>query len=217
LPSVRARIQHHPSRANLLPVLLDRLAPIPTEVVEHSSLPPSPWLGYRKCMADPPDCSHLLIVQDDAIPAVNFPVACEQIAAAKPEHPVCLFLARLPRDASAKAARAMKMNVRYVELSWRCFLPVVAVLWPLEKLVEFAEWADENPGLPGQREPRSDDAMGGRWKMVTRQTVYACVPSIVQHPDETPSTIGIRAQWGRDRGRTAEFFADDALDYDWSS
>lgn len=110
----------------------------------------------------------------------------------------------------------MKMGRRYVQLSHRSFMPIVAVLWPREKLLEFAEWAEENPGLPGQREPRSDDAMAGRWKMMNRQTVLACVPSIVEHPDEVPSTIGKMAHWGKDKGRVAAFIADDALDFDWS-
>lgn len=96
-------------------------------------------------------------------------------------------------------------------------MPVVAVLWPIDKLVEFAAWSEENPWLPAQREPRSDDAMAGRWKMVTRQTVWASVPSIVQHPDEEPSTIGRTAQWGKDRGRVAALLADDASDYDWTA
>ena len=150
--------------------------------------------------------------------AHNFVDAVGQIAEVNAHVPVCLFLARLPRDASAQAARAMKQNRRYVTVSWRTFLPIVAVLWPVEKALEFREWADATPHLPGTRgEPRSDDAMAGRWKMVTRQTVLACVPSIVEHPDCEPSTIGRRAQWGQDANRVAAFLAEDAADYDWSA
>ena len=185
------------------------------EVIEHASQPPSPWAGYLSCLQDIPDCSHLLIVQDDAEPVANFAAALEQIAQCHSEAPVCLFLARLPRDASRKAEQAMKAKLRYVTLSWRSFLPIVAVLWPRQKALEFADWAAENPTLPGQREPRSDDAMAGRWKMITRQTVYACVPSIVQHPDREPSLIGRRAQWGADKGRVAHLLAEDAMAYDW--
>ena len=109
----------------------------------------------------------------------------------------------------------MKSGQRYVDLTWRSFLPVVAVLWPRQKAEEFLAWADEHPQLPGQREPRSDDAMGGRWKMLTRQTVRATVPSLVEHPDMEPSLIGRRAMWGKDKGRVAMFLAEDALDYEW--
>ncbi len=111
----------------------------------------------------------------------------------------------------------MKRNrrQRYVALSWRNFMPVIAVLWPRHKAVEFAEWADRNPQLPGQREPRSDDAMAGMWKMRERETVLASVPSLFEHPDEEPSLIGKRASWGQDKNRVALFLADDGLDYDW--
>lgn len=187
------------------------------EVVTHSSSPPSPWAGYRKCLTGPPECSHLLILQDDVTVARNFAPAVETIAWANPDTPVCLFLARLPRDASAQAAKAMKQGRRYVNLNWRSFLPVVAVLWPRHKAVEFLEWAERNPQLPGQREPRSDDAVGGRWKMITRQTVRACVPSIVEHPDMVASTIGRTAQWGKDAGRVAFLLAADAAEFDWSA
>lgn len=213
---VRARVQAHPSRAHLLPDLLNRLEPLPVEVFTHESHPPSPWAGYKLCLADIPDCSHLLVVQDDTVPCENFAQAAQAVAAAQPDHPVCLYLSRLPRDASSRAEKAMKMNRRYIQLSWRSFLPIVAVLWPRAKAAEFAEWADQHPQLPGQREPRSDDAMAGMWKMRERQTVLATVPSLVEHPDREPSIIGKRAAWGKDKGRCALLLAEDGLAFDWS-
>lgn len=184
--------------------------------IAHASDPPSPWAGFQLCLRDLPDCSHVLTIQSDAVPCRNFAPAVEQIAAANSDTPVCLFLARLPRDASAEAAKAMQQGRRYVTLSLRSFLPVVCVLWPRFKAVEFMDWAEANPGLPGQREPRSDDAMAGRWKTVRREVVRASVPSLVQHPDMEPSLIGRRAMWGKDAGRVAAFLADDALEFDWT-
>lgn len=148
------------------------------------------------------------------MPVPGFAKAVGEIAACN-ENPVCLFLGQLPRDTTPRPAQAMKMNRRYVRVSWRSFMPIVAVLWPIEKLIEFREWTEEFPYLPGTREPRSDDAMAGRWKMVTKQTVLATVPSIVQHADEVESTVGLRAQWGA-AGRVAAFLADDASQFDWS-
>lgn len=165
-------------------------------------------------MADLPDVDHVLIIQDDAVPVPGFPTAVLQIAETHPDTPVCLYLAKLPRDTKPHPAAAMKMNRRYVNLSWRSFLPIVAVLWPVEKLIEFRDWAEDNPRLPGPIPPRSDDAMGGRWKLVTRQTVLACVPSIVDHPDQEPSLI--RAHSTVAVPRTAAFLAGDACEYDWS-
>jgi hypothetical protein len=167
-------------------------------------------------MDKPPACSHLLILQDDVRLVKNFVPAVKSIAKAQPETPVCLFLGRLPRDASSKAERAQKTNRRYVELSRRSFLPVVAVLWPRHKLIEFREWAIENPYLFGRVDTRSDDAMAGRWKLVMRETVLCSVPSIVEHPDEAPSTVGRTQQWGKTRARSAALLASDAMVWDWS-
>ncbi len=191
---------------------------MPSRLFLHEGHPPNPWLGYKACLTDiPPKSTHLCIVQDDAFPCDNFAPALKAVAEAHPDHPVCLFLARLPREASSKAEMAMKRNKtqRYVQLSWRNFMPIVAVLWPRPKAVEFLEWASENPHLPGQREPRSDDAVAGVWKMRERQTVWATVPSLVEHPDMEPSLIGKRAAWGKDKNRCALFFAEDGTAYDW--
>jgi hypothetical protein len=167
-------------------------------------------------MSDLPDKGHVVIIQDDAQPVPGFASGVTQIGQTHPDTPVCLYLARFPRDTKPRVDQAMKMGRRYIRLSQRSFMPIVAVLWPVAKLREFEEWGNENPHLPGQREPRSDDAMAGRWKMITRQEVLVTVPSLVEHPDQVPSTIGRSAMWGKDRGRCAQFLADDARDYDWS-
>lgn len=156
----------------------------------------------------------MVIVQDDVQLSDGFVPAVKQIARTHPDVPVCLFLGRLPSDVAKLSTRAMKYGQRYVRVSRRSFLPVVAMLWPKPKLLEFVEWADEHPF--GTREIRSDDAYGGRWKMVTNQTVLACVPSIVEHPDVEPSTIGKQPQWGA-HGRNAAHFARDAAHYDWTA
>ena len=97
---ITARVQHHPARAVFLPRLLEALAPLPTEVIidpEPYELA-SPWRTYLACLADPPDCSHLLIVQDDAVPCRGFTAAVEQVALANPDTPVCLFISREARN-----------------------------------------------------------------------------------------------------------------------
>lgn len=182
-------------------------------MIEHASDPPSPWAGYKLCMENLPQCDHMLIVQDDV---QIVPGMVDVLGTIARDLPVCLYLARFPRDTKPRVDAAMKMGRRYIRLSQRSFMPIVAVLWPVPKLIEFRDWAEENPHLPGQREPRSDDAMAGRWKMLTRQEVLVTVPSLVEHPDKEPSTIGRSAMWGKDKGRCAQFLADDAREYDWS-
>ena len=215
---IACRIQHHPSRAHLLPALREALAPLEAKALAHSSTPPNPWLGYLACLHDAMKESfdHLLVIQDDAVPCPNFAPALEQVAASNPDAPVALFLARLPREASIKAQRMLKCNGgRYVTFSFRSFVPVVALLWPRPVLEMFVTWVGDGAVLPGDPEPRSDDAVVGRFQAVTRQEFRACVPSLVQHPDLEPSLIGRRPAWGKDSGRVALFMAEDGLAYEW--
>ena len=197
------RIQHHVSRADLLPKLIADLAPLPVQVIaDNGPPPPSPWRGYQLCLQEIPECSHLLILQDDVRVCHNFTPALERIAQAKPDNPIVLFLGGLPRRTAMDALRATKRHERYVKMFIRDFVPVVAVLWPREKALHFLEWS-KTAKLPGYSRPRSDDAIAGRWMLATRQTIYATLPSLVEHLDEVPSTIGKRAAYGRDRGRVA--------------
>jgi hypothetical protein len=212
-----ARIQSHPARDHLLPRLLEDLAPLETEVVVHSSDPPSPWAGYQCCLSHLPSyADHLLVVQDDVELCHNFAPALLRIAESNPDVPVCLFLARLPKEASVRATRALQKNLRYVTLATRSFVPVVAILWPVAKAEEFMLWVEQNPHVRGRFPQRSDDAMVGIWTILTKQEIRATVPSLVEHPDMEPSLIGRHPAWGKDKGRVAlHLVQGDALDYDW--
>ena len=210
---IHARIQSHPSRAHLHQPLADSLG-LPTEIVIHESDPPSPWDGYRLCLSNLPDSSHLVVLQDDATVCTNFAEAITEVARFNPDTPVVLFLAHLPRRTAKDAVKAMKSRQSYVQLFIRDFCPVVGMLWPTHKAHEFMEWT-KSGRLPGQPNPRSDDAVVGRWMLTTKQTIRVTVPSLVQHLDQEPSLIGKRAAWGRDRGRTALFFAEDGMAYQW--
>jgi hypothetical protein len=209
---VVARIQGHPDRAHLHQPLIDSLSPLPVELLLHVSDPPSPWAGYRECLSDLPECSHLLVIQDDASPCKNFVPALQQ-SLTRTTFRWAYFSPVSPAHVYARA-QGGKEKVRYVDLFVRDFCPVVALLWPVEKAREFMDWAS-TAKLPGQRSPRSDDAVVGRWMLLTKQRIRVTVPSLVQHPDMEPSLIGRRAAWGRDTGRVALMLADDALDYSW--
>jgi hypothetical protein len=206
---VVARIQAHPSRAHLRPALIDSLG-LPTQVFEHASFPPSPWEGYRLCLTDPPDCSHLLVIQDDVLACRNFHVALEQIAAVS-AMPVCLFLAPQPKRLATLSLRA---RGRYLDTGLRVneFMPVVAVLWPIEKAREFLRWTEDNPRKLGHIRPRSDDSVAGRWASLTRQTIRFTVPSLVQHLASEPSVKGAATAAS---SFTALSFCDDGSAHEW--
>lgn len=206
---IAARVQHHPSRAHLLPRLLHHLTSFSPEVVEHTSQPPNPWAGYLRCLENVPDCSHLLIVQDDAIPVPGFAEALPQIAARHPERPVCLWMSAIPASA---AGRARRTKARYVPLGPAPFVPLVAVLWPALVAQTFAGWARAASGIT-----RADDGNAARFMRQTGQEFMVCVPSIVEHDDFTPTVKGgtRKETQGLARDRVALLLAENALDYEW--
>jgi hypothetical protein len=192
---------------------------MPVEIVETDFDPPNPWYGYLRCLDAPPDCTHLLIVQDDTITCTNLAPALERVAAVEGDVPVCLYLGGIPMRTRGEALRAGKAGKRFVDVHPGDFMPIVAVLWPIEKAREFHAWGTD-PNRLRQRngkvfEERSDDAMGGRWMRQTRQRVVATIPSLVEHPDDVISTIA-----RQNSGRTALFWHGpewDALTIDWQA
>ena len=192
---------------------------MPVEIVETDFEPPNPWKGYLACLDAPPaSCTHLLIVQDDAITCRNLTPALEKVARAEPNVPVCLYLGGLPMRTRRAALEAGKAGRRFAEIHQGDFLPVVAVMWPVGLALEFQRWGS-SPDRLRQRngrtfEERSDDAMGGRWMRQTRQRVVATIPSLIEHPDDVISTIA-----RNNANRTALFWHGpewDAAGVEWS-
>jgi hypothetical protein len=216
--AIHCRIQHHPARSEILSRITDRLdgeAEVVTDP-HPDARDRSPWRTYRECLALPPRwCSHLLVLQDDAIPCRNLLAACRMIAR---DVPVCLFLAGAPVRTAREATRAARRGERFVPVFATDWVPVVAVLWPVDLAQAVLDWAGENR-LPGDPNPRSDDAVVGRWARKTKQEVVATVPSLVQHPDDQPSTIGKKARQGRSAWRVAHMWIgdQDPLRIDWRS
>lgn len=149
--------------------------------------------------------------------SLHFSAAVEQIAETNPDTVTVLYLSWLPRRLSRLALAAQTKGQRYITTEFRQmeFMPVVGVLWPKHKAREFLRWTETNPRRLGHKQPRSDDHVAGRWATFTKQTVRFTVPSIVQHPDEEKSLIGRKAHWGKDKGRTALLFAEDASVFSW--
>lgn len=213
-----ARVQSHPSRRQVRERLLPGLRGMPVEVIETDFRPPNPWLGYIECLRAPPDCTHLLIVQDDAVTCRNLTPALQAIAQVEGEVPICLYLGGLPMRTRKAALEAGKRGERFATVHTGDFMPVVAVLWPVDKSVEFLDWATDSVRFRHRNgKPlveRSDDAMGGRWMRATRQRVLATIPSLVEHPDDVVSTIA-----RKNTGRTALFWHGvdwDAQSVDWT-
>lgn len=192
--------------------------PLATQVITDTGPPPAnPWRGYQLCLSDLPICTHLCIIQDDAIVCDDFPLALEQVVAARPENPICLFMhgGRILRT-EPFAMRARAARKRFVPLYFRDLCPVVAMVWPKEHAEHLLEWS-KTAKLPGMPRPvMSDDAVVGLWAREARVQVLITLPSLVQHPDDVPSTIGKTHMHGKNKGRVAWWFDANAIEYDWS-
>lgn len=176
----------------------------------HQSEPPDPWQNYRRCLDYTGDASHLLIAQDDCIPAPGFADAAERIAARHPDTPVCLFMGAFPAS-TASRVRRLGPEVRYAPLGPSSFMPLVCVLWPTHVARGFLNWS-----ATARKMTRADDGNAARWMKATKQQVLVAVPSIVQHDDGEPSVKGGRTHvpWA-EAWRRALLLADDAAAYEW--
>lgn len=214
---IHYRVQHAPGREQSLARLLTGL-PAETEVItDLGGEPPNPWRGYQLCLAPSPG-THLCVLQDDTVVCPNFALAVERIIASQPGAVVCLFFPGAAKATARAYQQAVASDQRYTRLSIRDFMPVVATIWPVQLAAGFLAWAAtaQLPGMP-RHTVRSDDAVAGMWHRVTRSTVLVTNPSLVEHPDDVESTVGLRAQAGKDRGRVAVRWIGDSdpLELDW--
>lgn len=213
-------VQSVPQRRELRGRLLDQL-PLAVVVEDDGPRPPSPWRGYKDCLdAIPPDVTHALIVQDDAVVCANFTKAVERIAR-HVDVPVCLFVSGARTKTLIHYRQAVRSGLRYSKVWFQDYCPVVAMLWPRTKVNEFLQWYADDPKLPGMVKPyRSDDAVVGSWMKFTRQTVLATVPSLVEHPDDTLSVkwneSRVPSGTGNKRRRAFQYIGDaNPLELDW--
>lgn len=185
---------------------------------------PNPWRNYRRCLSDPPaGATHLVILQDDVVVCRNFAQAVERLVAVRPDDVLSLFVGGVARTGAMRMLEAAKAGRSWVPMYYVGspeVAHVVSVVWPVALAAEFLAWTEvaKIPSYKGV--PRSDDAVFGAWLRLTRRTCWACVPSLVEHPDDVPTLIHDRerARGGADRGRVAVMWIGpdrDPLENDW--
>lgn len=211
-------VQHHPSRARLLPRILERAPGAEVVADPEPGAVGNPWRTYRLALDSTPAwATHRLILQDDTEPCrLNFLQAVGNACAARPGRPIALFHGGQPSESVHRLCRAAHAGYPWVEIRCR-WAPVVALVWPAELIGPALEWAD------GQRWPaafQSDDDIAGRCFTALGVRPLATVPSLVQHRDEEPSLVGHRAMGGKDPYRTAMCWLEDdedPLDIDFAT
>lgn len=219
------RVQTVPGREGPLARLSTSLPAAREAILDPDAGDPNPWRGYRRCLENLGDASHVVVLQDDTIVCRGFAETIEKVASARPSTLTSLFVGGLHNRNTRDFYRALAANRRWsrlISLNRAAVIHVVALMWPAQLAREFLAWADENQArLPGHRNvPKSDDAIVTYWTRKTKQEVWATVPCLVQHPDDVPSVAGHnRAANGRDKGRTAASWVGldvDPSTLDWS-
>lgn len=197
--------------------------PVSTEIITDGEAltDPNPWRNYKRCLSNPPaGATHLVVLQDDVVVCRNFAQAVERLVAARPADVLSLFVGGVARTTARGLREALGAKRRWAPVWFRDVHHVCALVWPVGFASEFLAWA-EISSIPGYRGmPRSDDAIVGQWCRMTRRTVWATAPCLVEHPDDVPTLIHQRerARGGHDQGRIAVAWIheEDPLGIDWS-
>jgi hypothetical protein len=188
-PKLSIALQHHPDRA----YLLERTAHLEPEIVTDPDPEGirNPWRTYRLALElTPPGVTHRLVLQDDAETCDLFTEHALLALEARPENIVSFFVPNTLRSGAKAFWQACDRGEAWCVLDWREWVPVVALAWPVEMIPGFLGWCDR-AGFTGDRR-RADDAIVGRYVREARTQVLATVPSLVEHPDDVESTIGMK-------------------------
>jgi hypothetical protein len=194
-------VQHHPSRAHLLPALVAQL-PGAVSVAEDPDPTgrPSAWRTYQLALRSAPeDATHLLVIQDDAVPQPLFKSKLRTAVRENPGSLIALFVAGRPVIFEKTMTSAKRDGERYANLHGCPWVPVVATVWPVELIEPFLEYAKQHT----RPDFRGDDSIVGKWAKTHEIRRVATVPCLVQHPDCEPSLVGRKAGYGRNRARVA--------------
>lgn len=208
--ALSAAVQHHPGRSELLPPLLAALEPLRPDVAADPdpSGAPAAWRAYRVALErTPPWATHRLIVQDDAVCLPGFLAAAEASLAAKPDVVVCYFVGGQPTASALRCRQSLKKGLPWAAMNPQDWVPLIACAWPVEVAARFVAWVDSRRFE--QRRLRSDDYLAGTFARLHRLPVWATVPSLVQHPDDSPSLIGRPHLAGANTGRVAAIWDPD--------
>lgn len=210
------RVQHaagrHAAIARLLPLLPPAIEVITDEEVYER---PNPFRNYLRCLAGAPaGVTHLVVIQDDAVPCQRFEERLLEALAERPDDVVSLFVGGLSGRTRKDFWNAQINNERWSKIYFREIHHVVALVWPVGLAQAFLDWWASDPRIPGPPVQQSDDAIVGHWikstyaNRHTRREVWATVPCLVEHPDDLPSVVQGNRRLG-DKGRRAIAFIDD--------
>ncbi len=197
--NLAVRIQHHPSRAHLIPPLLTRLDGLdPVVIIDPGGPRLETWRSHRACLESiPDDATHLLCLQDDSLPCDGFADHALAAIEAKPDRVIALFLPGIGHVAR-QVLVARKRRERWLEMGASSFVPLVAVVYP-------AAVARAIPGYARRRRMdigRADDAVVATYCRAHRVSAVATLPCLVEHRNDVPSAMRNGKTYATDDPRT---------------
>lgn len=205
--TLSAVVMAHPKREHFIPELLENLDR-DVEVVWDSGDNVRWNTGYRAMKAYDPNCSHHLVIQDDAIVPLDLVAgveeACNHIPA---DAAMCLYIGR-----TRKFWRKVMMTGVKVPRSpaWIIMNQIhwgQGVVFPTHLIDEMLEWCDTQCHIENY------DRRMSRWCELQRLQVWYPWPSLVNHR-ESPSLVPGRG-W---QNRVAQWYLgsfESVLEQDW--
>lgn len=143
----------------------------------------NPWRTARECWARTPrECTHRLVLQDDALPCDRFIKHARLALEAKPDRIVSFFLGIYPVQTYRQMLVDSQRCAAWVLGSSASWTPAVALCIPQYWCASLAAFHD------GTR-PIADDEVYGRWMRNEGLPWYATIPSLVNHDDDAPSLM----------------------------
>lgn len=208
-PRVSIAIMHHPARPEVLARLEADLEAMGAEyevVVDPEPYgPTSPWRTAREAWRrTPTDCTHRLVLQDDALICDEFPYGVHLALSAQPDWPVSFFVNFLGYQCARAQLDACERCDAWAWLPLNSWYPTVATALPRDMALSLA-------AFDAPRRQIADDAVLAQWANARKVRVLQTVPSLVQHDEDAISTIAGHVSRARNRG-AACFIGDYAPD-----
>jgi hypothetical protein len=199
-------VMAHPSRADLVNDLLERIGPVPVtwDKVNDRHDP-----GTRAMEAHDPTCTHHLVIQDDALPCADLLAGIEKALVHVPDgHPASFYIGKVrPFRSAVTKAVARAEGASWIVMAGIYWGPAIVV--PTASIVELSAWYR---GKHGARHQNYDRRVS---KWFERQDLgcWYSWPSLVDHRGDDSLVQGRSGVRRAHRALTPE---ESALDVDWS-
>ncbi|MFI6183790.1 hypothetical protein ACIA8R_50235 [Nonomuraea sp. NPDC051191] len=180
-------VMYHPSRTRRAEALAERCGPL-TPVLVRDPDPdatPSPLRTAKLAWAAaPPDATHHLVLQDDAVIAQDFAAQLRSVVAQRPDHGIALYVNHVSLRNSYRVRRAAALGSCWAPVSRHEYTPTLGFVLPAHHARALATYLRTLPD-----EFRADDEAVTVFCRKQGIPVTAAVPNLLDHAD-LPSIAG---------------------------